>query len=214
MVSLAVTTLALTSAFLGGCTVFGIRGGYEQPRYRVVAELGPVEVRKYEPRLFAEASVVAESEEAGRSGAFRILAAYIFGENAEKQEVAMTAPVAVERKPARIEMTAPVESSRDESGRVVMRFFLPSALELATAPVPTDDRVRLGVAPEETVAVLRFRGRPTANAIEQRTAELLRTLEGSPWATSGQPLSLLYDPPWTLPFLRRNEVAVRVGLKS
>ena len=61
------------------------------------------------------------------------------------------------------------------------------------------------------VAVIRFSGLGRAAAVETRTAQLLAAMEDATYEILGEPVTLYYDPPWTLPFLRRNEVAVRVA---
>lgn len=210
----------LAAAFTAGCSVFGVRSAWEQPPYEVLDDLGDdVEVRRYGPRLVAETTVAAADEETARSEAFRILAAYIFGENRARREVAMTAPVAVE--PASNEagseeasqpvaMTAPVETAQVAPGRWSMRFFLPADLTLETAPEPTDARVRITQVPGETLAALRFGGSSRPAAVARRERELQNRLSGSSWRADGDPVALFYDPPWTIPFLRRNEVAVPV----
>ena len=95
-----------------------------------------------------------------------------------------------------------------------MRFFLPSSLTLETAPAPTDPRVQLAVVPENTLAVLRFSGSRRPSAVAERSEELLGVLADSKWQPGGRPFTLFYDPPWTLSFLRRNEVAVSVAPRS
>ena len=40
--------------------------------------------------------------------------------------------------------------------------------------------------------------------------ELLETLEQSSWDTAGEPVTYVYDPPWTIPFFRRNEIVIPV----
>jgi hypothetical protein len=198
--------------FLGGCSVFGIRTGYEQPSYQVIDKLTPtIEIRRYGERLAAETTVDTRDTEAGANAAFRILAAYIFGANRAQETVAMTAPVEVRAASTSVAMTAPVETVQAGDAQLVMRFFLPSELTLATAPEPTDTRVRLVVLPETTVAALCFSGssRMAQTAVHRQV--LLRALEASPWQPIGVPTSLVYDPPWTIPFLRRNEVAVAVA---
>jgi hypothetical protein len=77
--------------------------------------------------------------------------------------------------------------------------------------VPNDPAVRLVEVPGETMAVLRFTGDRGAAAVAARQAELLRGLAGTAWAPQGEPVAWFYDPPWTLPWLRRNEVAVPVA---
>ena len=207
----AVASLAAV-VLLSGCSVIGIRSGYEQPPYTVLERIGDtVEVRRYDSRLAAEASVEAGSAEAGRNEAFRLLFNYISGANQGQSKVAMTAPVEVGAEAEKIAMTVPVETAAADYGRYTMRFFFPSAYTEATAPEPTDPTVRIVKLPEVTVAVRRFSGSWDEEQLERRKAELLRALEESGWRPIGKPTSLFYDPPWTLPFLRRNEVAVPVA---
>ncbi|CCG40391.1 SOUL family heme-binding protein [Magnetospirillum molischianum] len=195
-------------ALLSACTVVGIRSGTEQPVYEVVATLADdIEIRHYGPRIAAETDVDGTESEA-RNQAFRILAGYIFGGNRDRQKVAMTAPVETERSRS-IAMTTPVEGS-ESGGRKTMRFFMPSSFTMETLPVPDDDRVRLVEIPAQTLAVLRFTGWRDSEAIAQHQGELLTRLDGTAWLPQGAPTSFLYDPPWTLPFLRRNEAAVAV----
>ena len=127
----------------------------------------------------------------------------------------MTAPVAQSNAQAdaksggeRIAMTAPVAQAQGEGGWVI-RFFLPAAL--TDPPAPNDARVRIVPVPEETVAVLRFSGTATQDAVADRTKALMAALSRSPWHPAGEPVAWFYDPPWTLPPLRRNEVAVPVS---
>ena len=68
--------------------------------------------------------------------------------------------------------------------------------------------------PEQSLAVLRFTGSTGQTAVAAREAELMRNLAGSPWQPLGEPVAMFYDPPWTLPFLRRNEVAIPVARPS
>jgi hypothetical protein len=174
--------------------VFGIRSAYEQPRYEVVGHAGPAEIRAYGPRLAAETTL----DPGTRGEAFRLLARYIFGENRGKAGGR-----------AKIAMTTPVEMAK-AGPRVAMRFFLPRALSRETAPQPADGRVRIVAVPNETVAALRFSGSTEDARIAERKAALLRELRGSAWLPAGEPVFLGYDPPFTPPFLRRNEVAVPV----
>ena len=207
---------ALASAaglvLLSGCSVFGVRSGYEQPAYTVLERIGEsVEIRRYGPRLAAEATVAAGDAEAGRNEAFKILFDYISGANQGQSKVAMTTPVEVGSEAQKIAMTVPVETSASNHGRYTMRFFLPGSYTKATAPEPTDARVQLIEVPAANVAVLRFSGSRDEATVATRKAELVKTLAASAWSATGTPTALFYDPPWTLPFLRRNEVAVAVS---
>ncbi len=199
--------LALESAV----GVFGIRL-YEEPRYAVIDRVGDrVEIRRYAPRLAAQVEAPAAGE-AGRGEAFRLLFAYIAGANRgapDDNKIAMTAPVEL-REAERIAMTVPVQTG-EADGVVRMRFFLPTSFTRETAPEPTDTRVTLVTAPEETVAALRFSG--TGGELKARQNELIAALANSRWQAAGAPYALFYDAPFTLPFLRRNEAAVAVGAR-
>lgn len=202
-----VTRPARTVAEAGG-TIVGIRHGTEEPPFTVERRCGPVEIRRYGPRIAAETAIEAD-EEAARNEGFRRLARYIFGGNRGNTKIAMTAPVAQERG-QKIAMTAPVAAQRGAAGQWVIRFFMPSSHTMDTLPAPNDERVRLVDVPGERVAVLRFSGVASTQAIASHTEELLKTLRDNNIETAGEPLMWFYDPPWTVPFRRRNEVAVSV----
>ena len=199
----------LGSLLLGACSVFGIRSGTEEPPHTAVARVGEVEIRRYGPRLAAETVVSGDLSDA-RSEGFRRLAGYIFGGNGGRAKIAMTAPVAQSSlSPSeRIAMTAPVSQSPAPAGSVV-RFFLPAGL--TDPPRPNDQRVRIVSVPAETVAVLRWSGIATDAAVASHRAALLAALNGTAWRPEGEPVTWFYDPPWTLPPLRRNETAVTVS---
>jgi hypothetical protein len=188
----------------------GVRAGTEQPRYTVVEQVGAVEIRHYGPRLAAEATVAGAAEQARNAG-FRKVAGYIFGGNTAKASIAMTAPV-VQSGAGRsqtIAMTAPVVQTAD-GGAWRVQFIMPAHFTRATLPTPSDPDVRIVELPAQDYAVLRFSGSRSGPAVARRTSELNTALVGKAWKVSGQPVAWFYDPPWTPPFLRRNEVATPV----
>jgi hypothetical protein len=199
---------ALSTIMIAGCSVIGVRSGTEEPRYRVVDHVGDIEIREYGPRIAAETTIDAD-ETAARSAGFRRLASYIFGANKGNAKIAMTAPVS--QSPTTIAMTAPVSQSRDSAGRWVIRFYMPADSTMATLPTPNDSSVRLTEVAPETMGVLRFTGFAGAEAVAERRQALLASLRDGTWSPNGPPTTWFYDPPWTLPFLRRNEVAVPVS---
>lgn len=197
----------LSGLILAGCSVVGIRSGTEEPPHTVRSMIGAVEVRDYAPRVAAQVALAGE-EEAVRNAGFRKLAGYIFGGNRTRASIAMTAPVA--QSSQSIAMTAPVAQQRDPEGRWIISFFMPASFTLATLPEPNDPDVHLVEIPAETYAVLRFTGDRGAEAVAAEAKALLDSLTTSAWAPQGSVQAWFYDPPWTLPPLRRNEVAVRV----
>mgnify|MGYP003382744602 CR=1 FL=1 len=190
--------------------IFGIRL-YEEPRYEIVDRLADlVEVRRYEPRLAAQVELSGAGS-ASRSEAFRLLFAYLAGANQANEntgaKIAMTVPVEV-RTSEKIAMTAPVQVL-ESANAVRMLFYLPAKFGMDSAPKPSDARVRLVTVPGETIATLRFTGSEADS--RARLSELIGILKASNWQPAGAPYLLSYDPPFTLPFLRRNEAAVAVS---
>lgn len=182
----------------------------EQPAYVVIDTIGPVEVRRYGPRLAAETDMGdGPGIEAEQETAFMRLAAYIFAQDRAGAEVAMTAPVAIAQAEP-IAMTAPVAMESGERGQV-MRFFMPAAHTLETLPQPGDSQVRIVAVPAQTLAVLRFSGEATDDLVAARQAALLERMEGSGWRPIAAPGFFGYDPPMTPPGQRRNEVFVEVA---
>ena len=181
----------------------------EEPAFTLVLKDGSFEVRDYGATVVAEVTVSGSQDRASNQG-FRILAGYIFGGNTRRQSIAMTAPVAQRRVSENIAMTAPVSQTSSASGWTV-RFTMPSGYTLETLPVPNDSRITLRDEPGQRMAVIRFSGIADARQVERRSAELEQQLQSRGLETTG-PISLAqYDPPWTLWFLRRNEVMVPIA---
>ena len=182
----------------------------EQQRYDVIETIGKnIEIRQYPKRIVAETTVDANSSTNPRGEAFRIVAAYIFGANKTRQKIDMTAPFEIAKPSVKIPMTAPVEINTVNNA-VVMRFFMPSSYSKNDLPDPSDPRVKLVELEPMTAAVLVFSGSTGDKAVSIRTTELMAAIQNTKWRASGPPTAFFYNPPWTLPFLRRNEVAVPV----
>jgi hypothetical protein len=210
------TILALSAAVMtAACSTVGVRSGTEEPSYTVVERIGDVEIRRYDQRIAAQ-TVVTGSSESARNRGFQRLAGYIFGGNTARSSIAMTAPVSQIADPngqdasQSIAMTAPVAQGAAGSDRWTIQFFMPSEYTMESLPIPQDPAVTLVELPAETYAVLRFSGLGGADAVAAQQAELATALRGLSWRAEGEPVVWFYDPPWTLPPMRRNEVAVRV----
>lgn len=201
----------LTQLAEGVGFIVGIRAGTEEPHHSVEMIHSGLQIRHYGPRIAAE-TVVRDSEEGARNRGFRTLAGFIFGGNHADSKIAMTAPVSQHQANGgqRIAMTAPVAQEARPTGAWVIRFFMPAKWTLDTLPLPDDEAVDIVAIPARDYAVLRFTGDRSPRAIASRTSELLRLLETTEFQPAGAPMAWFYDPPWTLPCLRRNEVAVPV----
>jgi hypothetical protein len=84
-------------------------------------------------------------------------------------------------------------------------------LTAETAPTPTDPRICIVELPEEAIAAVTFTGLAPKPVLDEKKRILLGALAGSIWRPAGEPYTLFYDPPFTIPPLRRNEVAVAVA---
>ena len=183
----------------------------DEPAYTVVQKTEVFEVRQYAPYLVAEVVVPGPASEAGNQG-FNLLGGYIFGKNKGERKLEMTAPVTQTPLPAptpappiKLEMTAPVTQAVTEGGFLV-QFVMPKGYTLATLPEPLDERVKLREVPGKRVAAIRFSGSWSQSTYEAQLQTLRNALSAAGLATQGEPISSRYNSPFSLPFLRRNEV--------
>ncbi len=192
-----------------GCSLFG-KGSEERPIYKVIVKQDNKEIRKYESYIIAKTTVSGSFKDAQSEG-FRILAGYIFGKNKSRQKIAMTAPVVQRSESEKISMTAPVVIAPGENKTWTMTFSMPSQFTLDTLPVPTDERVKIEKVEGKLVAALTFSGLwgESKNAEKGRElTEWMKSYQG--YELTSEPMFAGYNPPWTLPFLRRNEMLIEL----
>ena len=183
-----VATFALAVLVAGERTM---AADIEEPVYQVVERLGPVEIRWYEPSVQA----VTRLRHSGKtSSGFQRLANYIFGGNATTESIAMTAPVQETLGTASPEMA----------------FTMPAAYAIGDLPQPRDGQVELREIPGRYVASIAFGGWATAGRVETAQGKLMMTLAENGVDSYGHSSLNQFNPPWTLPFLRRNEINVNV----
>jgi hypothetical protein len=183
----------------------------EQPRYELEARLGMLEIRRYPPRWVAETRVQNSWDVAVGEG-FRRLARYIFGNH--------HSPQAQARHSKKLAMTAPVNvrvgrglvGTKEDAAAAshVVSFNLPAGRTRETLPRPDDERVTISLKPEARMAVLRYRGRRDGDTVAAKFLELLVALRRAGLRHKGNPQFAGYDPPSTLPILRRNEVWIEL----
>jgi hypothetical protein len=179
----------------------------EQPAYQIVSAEGSIEIRSYGAMIAAEAEVQGERKTAISEG-FRLIAAYIFGANKPNVKIAMTAPVQ-QQSPQTIAMTAPVTQQADGKAWTV-RFIMPRSWTIEALPAPNDTRVRLKPIPPKRMVAIRFSGLANDRLIQMKTDELRKYSSEHKIRTIGEPLLAFYNPPWTLPFFRRNEIMLEL----
>jgi hypothetical protein len=191
----------------------------EEPKYEIERRVGKLEIRRYPKMVYAETTVSTASWRTALGEGFYRLARYIFGGNGRGERLSMTAPVAMDsvRHPRDedtggewIEMTAPVTTVATAEGYTV-RFVMPEGRAIDQLPPPKDARVELREAPAKRVAVIRFAGPFTASSAEARSRELIALAKDAGYAPTGTATFAGYDPPSTLPFLRRNEAWIEIA---
>lgn len=180
----------------------------EQAKYTVVESDGAIEIRDYAPMIIAEVEVSGDRTNAIRNG-FRIIADYIFGNNIASQKVAMTAPVS-QQMSEKIAMTAPVAQQGTASGQWKVHFVMPSAYKIDTLPKPRNKAVKLKEISGKRFAVIRFSGLASQEKLDKEQKNLERFITQHALTPIGQPTYAFYNPPWTLPFFRRNEVMIEI----
>ncbi len=190
----------------------------EEPKYVVLEKSEPFELRSYAPRIVAEVKVEGDLDSASSQG-FRLIAGYIFGKNQVTEKIAMTAPVGVEptdqNKSSKIAMTVPVaiegaKSFESTSNQWTVSFVMPSEYTMTTLPKPLNSQVKIREIPAEKRAVILFSGFNSAEKTQEKTQLLQDWIKSKNLKTTGDPQFARYNPPWSLPFLRRNEVMIQV----
>ena len=180
---------------------------YEEPDFTVVATINQVEFRQYEPYLVAETTVVGETnrDRAVNIG-FRRLFNYISGDNVVRTEVT-TAEAA--SSGTKISMTVPVQQIRQDDGWTVS-FVVPREFERESVPLPADSQVRIQQVPGALMAALRYSGRWSDKNVERHEALLIGRLKDLDIAQVGPTVTAYYNAPFSVPFMRRNEVMFAV----
>mmetsp|Transcript_3340 Transcript_3340/g.4845 ORF Transcript_3340/g.4845 Transcript_3340/m.4845 type:complete len:463 (-) Transcript_3340:35-1423(-) len=178
----------------------------EMPTFTVTYVGNGYEVRQYEPysiistptRTQAVASSNPTAATRANAKAFNTLASYLFGKNEAKKSM---------------EMTAPVEMTVDEEGTKNMAFVLPSEFAQNTPQPAEGDDITVQALPTQTVAVLEFPGFATEKEIKKQKDVLIKAIAADGDFKPVDETSykvLQWNPPYTLPWLRRNEICIKV----
>ncbi len=180
----------------------------EEAVYQTIKTAGIFEVREYAPHVLAEVAVDSDLESAGNK-AFRRLFKYISGENRSRTSIAMTAPVSQESKGETIAMTAPV-SQQPLAGKWAVSFMMPSSYTLETLPIPDDSGITLRHVPAHRVAAVKYSGFWSEKNYLRYLQELENWIKINNFTVVGAPVWARYNPPFTIWFLRRNEILIPI----
>ena len=195
----------------------------EEPKYEIIQKDGAFEIRKYAPILIAETIVEGDMDEASNKG-FRLIADFIFGNNLAvdsntNRKIDMTAPVTVEPMSQKIAMTAPVtvepqfsDANMQAAKKWRIHFVMPSQYTLANIPKPKNDAITLKEIPSKYFLVHSYSWLNTLSRVQTKTDETLEWANRKGLKVIGAPQLSRYDPPWTLPMFKRNEIMLELTM--
>jgi len=176
--------------FLVGVGCQATRAGYKSAPYKVVRHADGFEVRDYPALILVETPMANK----GSDGSFSRLFNFISGRNASKQKIAMTTPVFM----------------AGNTTNTTMAFVMPATMDAARVPQPTDSAVTVRTIEPGHFAVFRYSGGRNPKNEAAALARLQAWMTAEKLAARSEPVYGYFDPPWTLTFLRRNEVMLRI----
>ena len=190
--------------------IFGVKSvmAIEEAKYNVYKKDNSFEIRDYEPYILAEIIVDGSIEQAGNK-VFNRLFNYISGENHSSDEIKMTAPVSQEPRGEKIRMTAPV-SLQPAEGRWAVSFMMPASYTLETLPIPNDPEINLRRVPARRMAAVRYSGFWSGEKYLRSKKKLEAWIQKEGLTVAGDPIWARYNSPFTLWFLRRNEILIPI----
>jgi effector-binding domain-containing protein len=166
----------------------------EEVKYKVLKKIGKSEIRRYPDLILAVTEMKGDLYSSNEE--FMKLFEYISGSNKKKEKISMTSPV----------------TTWHDSGVLTMAFVMPSNFSLKNLPLPSNKSVKIIKRKKCTMAVLRFSGFVNNRKLIIKRHELIEEILKADIKIKGRPLLMRYNSPWTLPFLRRNEIGIEVSL--
>ena len=164
----------------------------EEVKFDIVHENEIYEIRKYSERLVAQA--INDKDR----GTFRKLFNYIAGANNSSKKIEMTTPV----------------TQIEKNNVFFMQFYLPSKFNKKTTPIPTNSDVKITLMKEGYFAAIRYSGRSSDKNFIKYSKILRKALLEDKILINGFAIKATYNPPWTLPPFRRNEVMFNIKWDS
>ena len=183
----------LLAVLMTGFSVGPIMSRVEVPEFIINLTHDNIEIREYKPMLIAEIEVKGSREVAISEG-FKVLADFIFGNNIKKNKIKMTAPV--------------IQQSSDKGW--IVSFVMPKSYNIDTLPRPVNKDINIKEIPEKKMAVITFNGRSEKKNILKHESKLLEFLDKNSFRYNKNTIYAFYNPPWTLPVLRKNEVMFEI----
>ena len=184
----------------------------EEPEFTVLFQEGSLEIREYEPRIIAHVKTTGDFDDASSKG-FKMLADFIFGNNTinnTSKKISMTAPVSASLSSKKISMTAPV-IAENNNNEWSIAFVMPQEFTVETLPVPNNQDIKITALPKEKFAVIVFSGLVRESSYNKKVNLLNEFIKKKKLTPLSSIQIARYNPPWTLPFFRRNELMVKIN---
>ena len=184
----------------------------DEPEFKLILKEDKFEIREYAPKIIAQVEIFGDFDDASSKG-FKILADFIFGNNTSNDgssKIEMTAPVEMEPLSQKINMTKPVLAEGSDNNWIVS-FIMPNEFTLETLPKPNNKSIKILSLPKEKYAVIVFSGLLRESSYLEKEKLLNEFIKEKKLKPSGEIKIARYNPPWTLPFFRRNELMLKVN---
>ena len=205
----ALATALVLSSVLGANPTMAV----EEPKFETVLKDEAFEIRRYPPLVVATTQVPGDMDAASNRG-FRTIADYIFGNNVAtpagaSAKIAMTAPVTLSPVTSATPAanTAPADMAAEQWQ---VEFVMPGQYRLDTLPRPKNEAVTLRELPARTTAVLNYSWLNSEAKVQQKIEDLRAWMKARQLEPLGPPRLARYDPPWTPPMWRRNEIQIDI----
>lgn len=166
---------------------------YNEPSYKLLSSNDDIEIREYSSYIIARTSIPKSSKD--DNNMFRTLASYIFGSNEKNESIPMTAPV----------------TTYDDEDNYNMIFYMLDADSVADMPGTNGQDIVFERFEMGKCAVISFSWLTSDSRIKHYKNKLSDYLKANKITTKSSYMVNRYDPPWKLPFMRRNEILVRIN---
>ncbi len=177
-----------------------------EPKYQILQTAGEIEIRRYSSLLIAQVATSGDRSTAINAG-FRILADYIFGNNKQKEKLAMTAPV--RQQGVSIPMVAPV-TQKHQGDAWLVEFVMPDNFTKATLPMPVNQSVSILEIPAKEFVVIQFSGSSSDSNLNDHELKLRDYIKKNNLKVVEPAIYAFYNPPWILPMFRRTEIMLEI----
>ena len=182
---------------------------YEEPGYEVLEVFPDFELRQYASFVVAETVVQGAFSDVGNQ-AFRRLFAYISEDERPQGKIAMTTPVLQQPADTTTETGHEADDGAGSFKRYRFSFVMPTTSTLESLPVPDNTEVVLNEVPARLMAARRYSGTWSEEKYRQHETILLDAIKKQGLQAVGEPIFARYNAPFSLWFLRRNEVLIEI----